>query len=537
MKITWKQGGSLLTATDSTPAFALEKRKQGNRYQVFLTAKEEITLVAAELTLSFDYAGAEGIFVNGYQSWTDSREYAPGESLKSLDRLPKKLVETFAFAQYGDSFFKKYRPHVLHGYDISYIRGPREWFIFSGNTENAYLIVNHRVRENGITLESDVAHLTLPAGTRFPLFDYYLFDSIEEGKAALRAAHPAPDAKPLLGYTSWYNHYQDISAGKIETALAGTAGVYDLFQIDDGYETFVGDWLDVDEKKFPQGLAPIVEKIHEAGMTAGLWLAPFAAEEKSRLYREHKDWLAKNPDGSFVKCGSNWSGFYALDFYNPAVQDYLRTCLTRYMDMGFDFFKLDFLYASSVPVHPGKTRAMVAHESYAFLRETLGEKKILGCGACVTSSMGLFDYLRIGPDLSLQFDDVWYMRLMHRERISTKVTLQNTIYRSFLNGCGFWNDPDVFLLRDTNIGLTPATREAVLTINALFGRLLLTSDDIGGYDKAQKSKLTRALALRRATDVWYRREGKCIAFGCTLDGEGQTYLYDTRKGVFCNGTV
>ena len=41
-----------------------------------------------------------------------------------------------------------------------------------------------------------------------------------------------------------------------------------------------------------------------------------------------------------------------------------------------------------------------------------------------------FDYLRIGADVTLIFDDVWFMRHLHRVRISTKMSLQNTIYRS-----------------------------------------------------------------------------------------------------------
>lgn len=42
------------------------------------------------------------------------------------------------------------------------------------------------------------------------------------------------------------------------------------------------------------GHKPIVDKIHERGFTAGLWLAPFVAEKESKLFKEHQDWIKKD---------------------------------------------------------------------------------------------------------------------------------------------------------------------------------------------------------------------------------------------------
>lgn len=62
-------------------------------------------------------------------------------------------------------------------------------------------------------------------------------------------------AKRLCGYSSWYNRYQNIDAESITGDLAGCAEHMlrgDLFQIDDGWEPAVGDWLETDAKKFPE---------------------------------------------------------------------------------------------------------------------------------------------------------------------------------------------------------------------------------------------------------------------------------------------
>jgi alpha-galactosidase len=200
--------------------------------------------------------------------------------------------------------------------------------------------------------------------------------------------------------------------------------------------------------------------------------------------------------------------------------------------MGFDFFKLDFLYASHIIPKNGKTRAQYANECYQFLREILGDKIILGCGANVISSYNNFDYLRVGPDVSLIFDDVWFMRMFHRERISTKVTLQNTIYRSFFNDRLFGNDPDVFLLRSDNIKLSYKQKESLLIINALFGSVLMTSDNLSSYDEKTKELLDYALDLyNNASDIKYERDKEYILISCKWNDKALNYKYNTKKGV------
>ena len=77
----------------------------------------------------------------------------------------------------------------------------------------------------------------------------------------------------------------------------------DIFQIDDGYQKSVGDWLDIQENKFPNGMKHLADKIHEKGTKAGLWLAPLVVEKKSSLFQEKKDWLLKDEKGNFVVAG------------------------------------------------------------------------------------------------------------------------------------------------------------------------------------------------------------------------------------------
>ena len=504
----------------------------GARRTVKVKTKRPVTLEKCTQRGVYKADFGDLAFINGYQSWTKTKEYFLSEKERDVKRLPKPLLRTYAFDRYGDATFFDYDRNILHGYDVFYVKsgsGKSGSFIFNANYKNAYLVIVIDRSTGEVSLRNELDGLRLNAGEEFVVSDYYIED-YEKGKRLFEEFFPKKDVKKILGYTSWYNYYQDIDEKIILRDLDALDSRFELFQIDDGYETFVGDWLDVDKNKFPNGLSDIVKKIHSRGMQAGIWLAPLVAEEKSKVFNEHRDWFLF--DGETVKCGSNWSGFYAINLSVPNARAYVSECLGYYMGLGFDFFKLDFLYASSLAPCGGRTRSMVAEDAYAFLRETLKDKTILGCGATIFNAADKFDYLRIGPDVSLKFDDVWFMRFMHNERISTKTTLQNTVFRSLFNGRLFGNDPDVFLLRDDNIGLSARQRRALITLNALFGSVLMTSDDLGKYDAAKNRTLDNALELyRNATVTDFCRQHDIIRIFYTLGGEEKTLEYDTKKGV------
>ncbi len=502
----------------------------GHRTTVKVRALKKVSLLEAKEVIPFNVNFKDTYFLNGYQSWTDTKEFHLRERLRNIKKSPHIISKMFAMEKYGDATFYKYSIRKSHGYDVFYSRGKDECFLYNLNYRNTYLLIELIKDSKNLHLSSDLSGITLDEGQEFTVFNYCFYLDSMEGFNAFALDYPKLNTPKLFGYSSWYNYYQNINEEIILRDLEALDSRFEVFQIDDGYETFVGDWLDVDEKKFPNGLKPIVDKIHSKGFKAGLWLAPFVAETKSKLFREHPEYFKK--DGKKpLKAGGNWSGFYALDLSKDEVKDYIKKSLVHYMDMGFDFFKLDFLYAAGLGEFEGQTRAQAQFEAYAFLREVLKDKIILGCGANILSSYTNFDYLRVGPDVSLIFDDVAYMRLFHRERISTKVTLQNTIYRYFMNDHLFGNDPDVFLLRDENIKLSFEQRRALTTINALFGSLLMTSDDIATYHEKQKKILDEALHLFKHAKVkYFKRIHHGIEVTYEVDGEKHSFIYNTYKG-------
>jgi len=474
------------------------------KLKISIIPADEIEIEELYLDMKFPFNKQQKIFANGYQSWTDSREFFIDEKIKGISKLALPLMRKYQFDKYGDYTFKKYSKKAgeFHGYTYSYVReGEKFNLVGSLSERSGYTIIEQHVKDNKILIHKECRGLTIVEQyTPFELVwlqgnENYVFDTYFQLMNIKK-----PQCKPMNGWTSWYNYYQNINESVILENLKNFKLMnkkIDVFQIDDGYQTAVGDWLSVDGDKFPKGMKQIAEAIKDKGYKAGIWLAPFVCETNSRIFKEKKEWILRDNKGEMVLGGSNWSRFYALDIYNPEVRGYIKKVFSVILDdWGYDMVKLDFLYAVCLVPRKDKTRGQIMTEAMEFLRECVGDKLILGCGVPLGPSFGLVDYCRIGCDVGLDWDDKPYMRLLHRERVSTLNAINNAIGRRHLNGRAFLNDPDVFLLRDDNISLTKTQKETLSKVNNIFGSLIFTSDNIGNYDSSKHLCFDRIMSLK-----------------------------------------
>jgi alpha-galactosidase len=489
--------------------------------------------VTAEIPVAL--SDQERVFLNGYQTWTYCPEYGKTDKIRGLHGVPKALVRKYDFDRYGDYHFVDYpnRRGVTHGVSYGYFRRDQEFRLVASLDEApGYTLLEYDWNRGLLTLRRDCAGVR--CGGSFHGFDLYL----DQGREAavfdgwFQAMHLGPpQVKPLAGYSSWYNRYEAISEQTILADLAGCQTLLqpgDLFQIDDGWEPNVGDWLEPGREKFPNGLKPLVEKIHAAGYQAGLWLAPFVCRKGSRLMEAHPDWLLQI-NGKPWSCGCNWGGFYALDLDQPDVQDYLRRTFDQVLrQWDFDLVKLDFLYGAAPFGTDRESRAGRMIRAMDFLRELCGDKRILGCGVPVMPAFGRVDYCRVGCDVSLDWDDKWFMRAFHRERVSTRHSIQNTVFRRQLDGRAFHSDPDVFFLRRENIQLSPEKTWQLAQLDALLGSTLLTSDDPSAYDQSQRQQYAQLLSLRRAQITQVDPE-QDLQIHYTLDGTAHCFTIPDWK--------
>ncbi len=530
------RGYTVTTAESvSNNRLSLDIRENNETLTVSLKTKSEIEIVKLAAEFEYDFAETDRIFLNGYQSWTDSFEHDTSGRIRGIDHIPELVNGKYAFEAYGDYTFSKYsrKKGSMHGWSYGYVKRDDGMYDFIGslNEDCGFTQIKTDTVKRTVTAEKDCSglfvknsydglSLYIGSGTEKEVFDGYF---AWLGIAPKYRGH-------VCGYTSWYRHYQDINERCITTDLEGMEGSgFDaaIFQIDDGYQTAVGDWLSIDMSKFPNGMKPVADMIRERGLTAGLWLAPFVCEEKSEIYRDHPDWLLRNENGEPVRAGSNWSGSYALDIYNDEVREYLRGVFrTVTEEWGFGLLKLDFLYAACILPRRDKTRGMIMADGMDFLRECAGTAKILGCGVPLASAFGKVDYCRIGTDVTPEWDGKTYMQVLHRERPSTKYSMLNSVFRRQLNGRAFINDPDVFMLRDTDTSMSKEQRRSLAEINTLCGGVLFTSDDMGEYGDEQHELYNYMTKLRGATVLAAEYNGRELILSLDIDGRAVIKTYD-----------
>ena len=487
---------------------------------VRVRANVDLVLDSCEVELGHRFAWNERILLNGYQSWTDTVERRLFESMRGLRGVPRRIVDAYVLDGGGDYRFVDYpqRPGCMHGFTYATF-ACRDELVLLGSLgeEDGFTLIQTDTTRQKVVVHCECPARPLKAGEEIAVCRLALVRA--EGEGFVDAAYDrwfglmgvsALPAPKLVGYSSWYRHYGDITMDKLAWDLEGLAdtlgglrdqglleGLRPLFQIDDGYAK-VGDWLLVDREKFPHGaqdLADLAGRAHGLGLAAGLWVAPFVCERDSRLADEHPDWLLRDDGGQPVTTGCHWSGGLALDVCLPAVRDYVSHVLrTMTQEWGFDLLKCDFLYGACMQGHAGLNRGQLMADAIDLMREAVGPRvALLGCGVPLGSAFGKVEYCRIGCDVGLDWDDAPYMRLLHRERVSTRNSLANTHGRAPLDGRAFGNDPDVFFLR-SGVRIAAKRRHKLLRDDARLGSVLLTSDDMAAWTDEDRALYREVLA-------------------------------------------
>ena len=316
------------------------------------------------------------------------------------------------------------------------------------------------------------------------------------GDALGREMHARVPAKTPAGWCSWYYFYTQVTEDDIVRNLRFLERQrrelpIDTVQIDDGYQSDIGDWLTVNEK-FPRGMGWLASEIKNAGYTSGLWLAPFLLAESSTTFALHPDWVVRDDDGAPVLAQHNWErANFGLDGSHPDARAWLTELFRSICDgWGYDYVKIDFLFAAAIQgrrLDPATTRIRAYRAALQAVREGVGSQRfILGCGSLMAPSVGFFDGNRIGPDVA----PIWrFMTRAERESpalrprtpddpLSAETAIRNTLTRSWMHGRLWANDPDCLLVRTDRTKLTLDETRTLTSVIGLSGGMMLSSDDL-----------------------------------------------------------
>jgi alpha-galactosidase len=387
-------------------------------------------------------------------------------------------------------------------------------------------------------------------------------DEVEEGlrdwSRAVAAASPLPPRRlerRITGWCSWYSLYATIDEPAILEHLAAAASFrdrhqvpLDVFLIDDGFTPEMGDWLET-RPQFPRGMAPLVGDIATAGFTPGLWIAPFMVGNRSRLFREHPDWVVRDRATGEPLAHMKFYGefrwhkrseeYYPLDITHPDAEAYIRQVFRTWRSWGVGYFKTDFMlfgaeYGPDRAVwhRPGLSRIAIWRRMAELIREEIGEALWLGCGSPLWASVGLVDAMRIGRDIGVSW----------KGNYSAESLLRDQVTRNHASGILWQADPDCILLRERFHELSDAQVRSLALFAGLAGGVLMTSDKLDELPP-DRAELFAALLREPRLACAFPEIGRGPADGVIVqragrpDGSSVINRFNTRDERASQGSV
>jgi alpha-galactosidase len=247
-------------------------------------------------------------------------------------------------------------------------------------------------------------------------------------------------------WSSWYQYFTDVTEADVIENLDAIVELdlpVDVIQLDDGYQTAHGDWLTLTDRF--DSLQGIADRIGSSGRRAGIWLAPFLVFPDSELARRHPDWLVGGATAP-IHAGHNWDrDLYALDTTHPAAMEWIVDVFATMHRWGYDFFKIDFIYAAAM--NGARYDDVAPLEAYRsgvrMIREAIGDSYLLGCGAPILPSVGLVDAMRVSPDTEPHYEP----KDGDRSQPSVVSAMMTGAGRAFQQGRFWVNDPDCVIAR------------------------------------------------------------------------------------------
>jgi len=409
------------------------------------------------------------LFVNNWQSWGPAKVINLDEKLK----IPEEFLKKAGFSPNPN-------PHLLlEGIVSDYFIAKENILVgfLSSKIGHPYFYIHERKIEGFIDYFDaefedfvEIEPLIILFGNIDHLLLLYAKKVEEELKPNFNSWNP-------VGWSSWYYYFEKLTWNDILKNLEHSKKYpFEVFQIDDSWQKDIGDWEPKDT--FPE-LHDMAEIIKSYGLKPGIWLAPFSVSETSTIFKIHKDWLVKDENNNPLFAYENWNKkIYALDLTHPEVKEYIYKLFKKIKNEGFEYFKIDFLFAGAIPGKRfvrDKTPIQAYREGLRLIREAVGKESfILGCGAPLLPSIGFVDGMRIGPDTAPYYDKNSPDIMMP----NAYYALRNTITRYFMNERWWWNDPDCLLLRKTENKLTTNQKKMFSLTAGLLNNMISISDNL-----------------------------------------------------------
>ncbi|WP_327092233.1 alpha-galactosidase [Nonomuraea sp. NBC_01738] len=418
------------------------------------------------------------IFEHGWQSWSPTGAYRPDQA---PPRPASATIQTLCYRPETPV-----PPGVFQGEGLIAIDPGDGAPVSLWSAPSPLEVPSIRVRTEGarlvVSADGPVRHWQAEGGLDAALRGWA--DTMAEGYAPERF----PAVPPM--WCSWYGYWGKVTEADIveNLHLAERHGIdVDMFLIDDGYEAEIGDWLEL-RPEFGS-LERAVGAVRDKGKRGGIWLAPFLVGHRSRIFREHPDWLVGG-----AHAGTMWDQDLAvLDVTHPDAAAHLVNVFESLSRVGLTHFKLDYIYAGALAGrrHEDVDPITAYRTGLELIRRGAGpDATIHGCGAPMLPSLGLVDIMRVSPDIA----PTLHPRegdISQPSQLGARLT---GAAREFLHARWWVNDPDCLMARPE----VEAREEWAAHIDAT-GGLRGSSDPITALDE-WGLQTTRRLMVPTRTD-------------------------------------
>ena len=191
---------------------------------------------------------------------------------------------------------------------------------------------------------------------------------------------PKPKNPRPVHYNCWeavyFDHKLDVLTDIANRAAALGA---ERFVLDDGWfgnrdddTRALSDW-EVDERKYPDGLTPLIDHVRRLGMSFGIWFEPEMINPDSDIHRAHPDWALGSEDQTLGRQQK------ALNMALPEVRNFIYTRMAAIL-AGHDIDYIKWDHNRVLPM-PDAAQTRGSYELIDRLRGAFPDVEIESCAS------------------------------------------------------------------------------------------------------------------------------------------------------------
>lgn len=452
--------------------------------RVSFTASRDATLQGVGLEGEGRVEGADTWLSNGFQSWSQS-------GVLALMELPSDTATERALTERGDA--ETLRTGTALSWWYTYVGGATS-ALFAGAVQaqrlRPWVQVGLDAGGEGVRVRlvsgASGEQVAVESGETVSGEPWWVEAGDDLEGVMTRYGHALPSRRwtaPAVadaGWNSWYDLWDDVdeqgvrdnvplATALLEPHLPAAAPPLRIV-VDDGWQVAWGEWEP--NAKFPSGLDGLATDLHGQGYEVGVWLAPLLVTEDSSLIADHPDWFLPADDAYDHAINGT---MFVLDVTHPGAAAHLTEVISRIVSWGYDFLKIDFLFAGSweAPRFQAMTGLQAYHLALGLIRAAAGEDTILlAVGAPPLPSFPHVDAWRVGPDIAFEpMGPSWHFAVNQARTLAARWPL------CFATLC----DADPVILRELDADEVAFGGWVV----AFGGGALFLSDDLRQVDAAR----------------------------------------------------